>query len=780
MAIKRSSLPDQVNYTAQLSRHPFKSQALGHHDYMHQIYANELSGGASITDVENLATVLFPEQEFPPKMKPNDLLDICVAARLYDPTKKRWPHAPNFSLPSQEPAIANFLEKIVGVLRAALPHQLQQELDGRYWTAAFRNDTLPGGVIDRRPDVIELAINLTQILENSYSDVQIKSSPRDTEAASKQLHDGGLNSLSSQDQRLYHLGLGVIHQMLFLACYDRCGCTRSDLIDIHKEPVKFLWILYGLTFLPKVHLGFDMSITRDDVGHRLVTVQTVEYIIVQQLNQHISIHGRGTVVWHCKKVKGGQDVAIKSAWADISRAHSEIEVLKLANSKNVPNVPTLAGHENVKRRGVNASTATFRAQVCTPDVREKIEVREYVRFVMEQYGSPLGTFASTAELLSVVLDGVEGHFGLYKECDFIHGDIHEKNILINDRERNQFGLRRGLLVDFESAWKVGEKARNKAAKGLRSCPASHMSCGFLTRHEYRDPTVADDLESFFYVLLWPCVLQEGPNGKLRTDDFNLMAKEMGKWLSSDLRVVGCLKKDIMQIQPGEPDIFRNFLDDHVHPHFADMKGCLCELRSVVMRRDPPPSHQDVIDVLRRHLRARLPSGDSDSPHHPIPSSDKDDTLRFAIDSAKPSNSDVAQPETAEQEYVATEPTDEVPETDKDKGPWQPQAAATKSSPSASSTRPDRTGAKSTVNRSQARPETRQSNKKRTAREATDSETGFLYQGSCTGCFKKVREGEPGSIKCQVTDCDVKIFHRECVKNQIIGVEHAGKRTTQLT
>ncbi|KAI3997947.1 hypothetical protein K525DRAFT_275846 [Schizophyllum commune Loenen D] len=82
MAIKRSSLPDQVNYTAQLSRHPFKSQALGHHDYMHQIYANELSGGASITDVENLATVLFPEQEFPPKMKPNDLLDICVAARL--------------------------------------------------------------------------------------------------------------------------------------------------------------------------------------------------------------------------------------------------------------------------------------------------------------------------------------------------------------------------------------------------------------------------------------------------------------------------------------------------------------------------------------------------------------------------------------------------------------------------------------------------------------------------------------------------------------------------
>ena len=70
-----------------------------------------------------------------------------------------------------------------------------------------------------------------------------------------------------------------------------------------------------------------------------------------------------------------------------------------------------------------------------------------------------------------------------------------------------------------------------------------------------------DWESFFYVLLWPCVLQEGPNGKLRTDDFNLMAKEMGKWLSSDLRVVGCLKKDIMQIQPGEPDIFRNFLDD---------------------------------------------------------------------------------------------------------------------------------------------------------------------------------------------------------------------------
>ncbi|KAI5894613.1 uncharacterized protein SCHCODRAFT_02746160 [Schizophyllum commune H4-8] len=763
MAIKRSSLPDQVNLTARLPRHPFNTHVLGHHDYMEQIYTNEFSGGAIVKGVNDLHAVLFPKDDFPAQLKPASLRRACVARGLYDDVQKCWTRAPDFSIPSQEPAIAKFFEEILEICRSLLPPSLQQDLDKRYWTSAFRNDTLPGGVIDRRPDVVELALNLDQIWENSYSDAQIKSSSRDTEAAAKQLHDGALNCLSTQDNRLYHIGLGVIQQLLFLSCYDRCGCVRSRPIDIHAKPEVFLWALAGLSLLPKVHLGFDMSITRDDLGHRIVTVQAVEYIIVQQLNQHISIHGRGTVVWHCKKVKGGQDVAIKSVWIDTSRAHNEIDVLKLANSKNVPNVPTLAGHENVKRMGVNASTATFRAQVCTPDVLDKIEVREYVRFVMEQYGSPLGTFASTAELLSVVLDGVEGHFGLYKKCDFIHGDIHEKNILIKDRERNKFGLRRGLLVDFESAWKIGENARDKAAKGLRSCPASHMSCGYLTRYEYRDPTVADDLESFFYVLLWPCVLQEGPDGKLRTDDFDLMSKEMGKWLSSDMRVVGCLKKDIMQNQPGEPDIFRNFLDDHVHPYFAGMKDCLCELRSVVMRRDPPPTHQDVIDVLQRHLRAHLPS--EHLPHHPNPSSNEEDTLSFTVDSAKPSSSDIVRPD---QGAPPTRPSDDAPEIDVHKGPWQPQAAATKYSKGVSSPPTTRTGAKRTVDRSTTRRGTRQSNLKRTAEQATDSESGFLYQRGCTECLKKVREGEPGSIKCNGQGCDVKIFHRECVKDFITG------------
>lgn len=408
MAIKRSSLPDQINFTARLSRHPFNTHVLGHHDYMEQIYTNEFSGGAMVKGVNDLHAVLFQKDDFPAQLKPARLRKACVARGLYDDVRKCWPHAPHFSIPSQEPAIAKFFEEILDLCRSLLPPSLEKELDKRYWTAAFRNDTLPGGVIDRRPDVVELALNLDQIWENSYSDAQIKSSSRDTEAAAKQLHDGALNCLSTQDNRLHHIGLGVIERMLFLSCYDRCGCVRSKPIDIHANPEVFLWALVGVSLLPKVHLGFDMSITRNDIGHRLVTVEDVEYLIVKQLNQNISIHGRGTVVWHGKKVKGGQDVAIKSAWTDISRAHNEIDVLKLANSKKVPNVPTLAGHENVKRRGVNASTATLRAQVCTPEVLEKLEVREYVRFVMEQYGSPLGTFASIAELLSVVLDGVEG------------------------------------------------------------------------------------------------------------------------------------------------------------------------------------------------------------------------------------------------------------------------------------------------------------------------------------------------------------------------------------
>ena len=132
-----------------------------------------------------------------------------------------------------------------------------------------------------------------------------------------------------------------------------------------------------------------------------------------------------------------------------------------------------------------------------------------------------------------------------------------------------------------------------------------MACDLLGKPEYARHEPHHDLESFLYVLMWIAFCYSGPNGQVRTDrPFDIKSK-IGKWVvGEDLETLGALKAFHMQPDPSNTDSFVNFLEENFTPYFHDLTLCVCDLRSVIMRKVPRATHEEVIKILDEHI-ARL-------------------------------------------------------------------------------------------------------------------------------------------------------------------------------
>ncbi|KAL1745173.1 hypothetical protein HDZ31DRAFT_36985 [Schizophyllum fasciatum] len=600
-AVKRSSQPIAVNTTSRDQHHPLNTRLLGKHEYMDAVILQELSG-AIVSSIDGMPILIFPDRGFP--VPADDLFNALIGSPLYDVGLQRWLNAPNFDAQYQERAIAAFFETLCHRARSFFKsHEKEVEVI-RCWSAAYRHDPLPGGYMERKPDIISLVDDAPRLWSSICADVQHKANELDYKAAAQQLHDGGLNCLSTQDDRLYHVGIGIVGSTFFISYYDRSGCLQSKPVSVHTHPREFLRVLLGLTFMDKEFLGYDPTISDRD-GQRYVTVRNVEYQIVQRIDEHPSVRGLGTVCWLCKRVSDGMSVVIKSSWVDTSRTRTEEDFLEMALAQQVRGVPTLVAYETVTYDGKCITTARFRKELCKPAQLKDVEDRELTRLVMAEHGSPLSSFTDKVELLSGLLDGVEAHQELYEKCGIVHGDVHDKNVLLDNGSLTAAKRRRGLLVDLNYAFKVGEQ-RERPSVGLKSCPAPFMACELLTHGKYIPHAYYHDLESFLYIIIWICSLYQGPEDSIRDDDdFDIMSKDMGKWMQGSPEDVGAAKAVIMEIKPPGMDTFTNFLDDHFDSYFDDLKECVWELRMKIMCRDPPPTHPDVIAILQKHIANRL-------------------------------------------------------------------------------------------------------------------------------------------------------------------------------
>lgn len=165
--------------------------------------------------------------------------------------------------------------------------------------------------------------------------------------------------------------------------------------------------------------------------------------------------------------------------------------------------------------------------------------------------------------------------------------------------------------------------------------------------------VADDLEAFFYVFTWICVLYDGPNGTRRTTRQD-KSSIIHRWSEAGLRSTGGLlsakeSKTCFLYDPGDTVIDEDFTD-----YFRNLQPLAVQWRDLVKAEDARRvrinngkslpqdhqrlSHQTVISLLRQYVDDFSPSGDLASPSTPpiIPHPDSTQMKR-GPESPPPSN-----------------------------------------------------------------------------------------------------------------------------------------------
>ncbi|KAL1729896.1 hypothetical protein EV714DRAFT_284581 [Schizophyllum commune] len=571
---------------------PLGILSFGHHDTMDGLLAHELSDTIA-TDVEGLTERLFRDDDFIVTLKTVFSEMQTGSTPMY--SDGRWNFG-NLRQTGVERQFATFLDRLGERAReiyAAHDHEVEEI---RRWSADFCDQPLSDGLVPRKPDLSLVPEGATADWKSHYVDGQLKSSTKYMKDASAQLHDGALNTFAAQDERLFHIGIAFIGPLCFINCCDRSGCLQLKPIDIHAKPLEFLRIFLGLTILDKSKIGFDHTIIHRD-NKRYIVVNGEEYEILENLANAAGLLGLGSAVWSCK-TKSSEHFVMKSSWSDRSRAHTEDFYLKRANEAGVQGVPTFVAFSRVHHQGKPLSTVTIREGLkyrenCTA----VFDVRDLTRLVIKERGVPIHRFASKTEFLSAIRDVVKAHEELYHKAKTLHTDIHDKNIILVDVSASVGSLRKGILIDHNYDLLLDElHTRTEASSGIRSGAAVFVAPDILTYPKSVKPALRYDLQSILCLIIWTCVCYSGP-GTLR--DFRLKDSKIAGWLQISEFYTGLNKSAILGLK--QLDGFGDFMHETFHKYWHDVKRCVWDIRQIVMRDDPLPTHGEVLQVLDKHI-----------------------------------------------------------------------------------------------------------------------------------------------------------------------------------
>ncbi|KAI1782389.1 hypothetical protein LXA43DRAFT_847500, partial [Ganoderma leucocontextum] len=211
-------------------------------------------------------------------------------------------------------------------------------------------------------------------------------------------------------------------------------------------------------------------------------------------------------------------VLLKDSWRwSYDGFRLEGDVLADLNAAHVRNVPTLLCHAYVDQPAPLSShccpsdgDAGEQAVSCAPHL-------VHYRIAVKEVCLPLAAFKSSRQLVSVIADCFDAHYEAVKKCQTIHRDVSSHNIFIaptfarHEDDDGSYGPIRVYWRGILSDWKISKTTRNNDSHEERIAATQqlpvrvgtwpYMSVVSLskTAHEVE---VADEIESFFYVLLY--------------------------------------------------------------------------------------------------------------------------------------------------------------------------------------------------------------------------------------------------------------------------------------
>ncbi|KAF8207151.1 hypothetical protein K438DRAFT_2013684 [Mycena galopus ATCC 62051] len=407
------------------------------------------------------------------------------------------------------------------------------------------------------------------------------------------IHDAS-DTFFNQDDRRFQISLTFAARTARLVLIDHSGVVASEFFDIDEQPELLVRVVAGLMLSSRPSIGFDTSITMLKNGQRQIKVGPDVYDIVVRLAISHDVRGKATVVWHARR--DGVDFVVKDNWTDIRHSHIEAGILDTA--KDVPGIAKLVVLETVTINRTKDSTAALRSILNG----RSPEIRLHQRMVMTPLARKILHFRSKKELISVFIDAIEAHRSLVGK-KILHCDISSNNIMISDEVHctASFGgpLRRGLLIDVDSALELGNIGYWVGFVGT----FVFMSSAVLIHGSSTKQKPSDDLESFFWVLIYLCIRCAGPNNTTRAD-LNAIIEDCPLFYHDQTQAseIGRYKKQMLSA--------KGALEREIFPKFSlyceDLKPCVAELRDVFTKNKNKFVYDAMLDVLRR-TRDALPA-----------------------------------------------------------------------------------------------------------------------------------------------------------------------------
>ncbi|KAF8498372.1 hypothetical protein BU17DRAFT_72339 [Hysterangium stoloniferum] len=204
--------------------------------------------------------------------------------------------------------------------------------------------------------------------------------------------------------------------------------------------------------------------------------------------------GRSTRVFTAYCVETGKLVLLKDTWRVVSPSQSsEHTIYEGLKKHRVRNICTCKEGSDVLDQVTKTQDASMGRRLSSP-----LRRLQHYRLVLNEIGRSLTDFRNTKEMVTAVRDAIIAHGDAYDKAEILHRDISSGNILIT-----QTGG--GLLIDWDLCKKL-QHIRQGQGHIERTGTWQFMAARLLVIPTDGElpviPDRADDLESFFYVIVW--------------------------------------------------------------------------------------------------------------------------------------------------------------------------------------------------------------------------------------------------------------------------------------
>ncbi|KAJ3515433.1 hypothetical protein NMY22_g14456 [Coprinellus aureogranulatus] len=336
-----------------------------------------------------------------------------------------------------------------------------------------------------------------------------------------------------QPNRIFVRCLVLTERHAYLVHFDRAGAEITPPIDIHRKPATLVRLVAGLSSTDERLLGIDTSIqwnVMDGIKKNgsLVTTdrngEMKKYTILERIpTSRDYLFGRATTCWRVQDPVTLEELVVKDSWR-LESHPAEYEILKFV--KSIPGVVEMVAYE--------AGRSETKDMRC-PTTLGQLQNRIATRVILKSYGPSIEAFTTALQMLCAIRDAIAGHQSLVVDSvGILHRDISAHNVLLGRADAPEG--QRGVLIDFDLAFRATQaepavKVDHKI--GVRIFQSLSILGSFYNEEDAMPHDYLDDLESFFYVLVY-ILLRYRPDGsRISSKEENDGPSILASWADPD-------------------------------------------------------------------------------------------------------------------------------------------------------------------------------------------------------------------------------------------------------